>query len=366
MAFSQWEIRDATGGEIMAPTEAICGRVCLDSRRVQPGDLFVAIPGERFDGHAFVADAVSSGAAAVLVSRPVPIPPGTGAVLVGDTVRALGALARYHRRRFALPVVAVTGSTGKTTVKEMIASLGAVRHRVAKTVGNRNNEIGLPLTLLELAPGDELLVVEMGMRGPGQIAALAAVAEPQIGVVTNIGLTHLELLGTREAIAEAKGELPAALPREGTAVLNADDPFFPRLAERTRARVLGFGLSDDAAVRAEDVRTDGEGSVVAVRGPGWPRFTIRLRVPGEHQVLNALAAAAVGHALGYAPDEIRAGLENFAVEPGRGAVVAAREGWAVIDDTYNASPASVLAALEVLRRRPAAGRRLAVLGDMLE
>ena len=366
MGFSLAEVSAATGGSIFGDADLFFPRVTIDSRRILPGDLFVAIPGERYDGHEFVPAAIAAGARGVLAAREVAVPTGLGLVMVPDTIRALGALARFHRRRFTLPVVAVTGSTGKTSTKEMIAAVGAVRRRVARTAGNWNNEIGLPLTLLELGSDDELLVVEMGMRGPGQIGELAAIAEPVIGVVTNIGLTHLELLGTQEAIAEAKGELVQALPPGGTAVLNGDDPRCLALAARTKARVLRFGLGPDADVRAIALRHFAEGSRFTLAAPGWPETEINLAVPGQHYIVNALAAAAVAVALSCHPEDVGGGLAGFGLERGRGATIATEQGWTVIDDTYNASPASVGAALAVLGARPAAGRRIAVLGDMLE
>ena len=286
MGFSLAEISAATGGSISGRAGLFFPRVAIDSRCVQPGDLFVAIPGERYDGHQFVPAAIAAGARGVMVARELAIPPGIGVVLVPDTIRALGALARFHRRRFDLPVVAVTGSTGKTSTKEMIAAVGAIRRRVARTSGNQNNEIGLPLTLLGLSADDELLVVEMGMRGPGQIAELAALAEPGIGVVTNIGQTHLELLGTQDAIAEAKGELVQALPAGGTAVLNNDDPFCLTLAGRTRARVLRYGLGPEADVRAIDLRQSAEGGRFTLVAPGWPETEVVLAVPGRHHVVK--------------------------------------------------------------------------------
>ncbi len=366
MGFSLAEIEAATGGKVLAGDACACGRVVIDSRRVEPGDLFIAIPGERFDGHDFAAAAFSAGARAAVVSRPVPAPAGAAVVLVRDTVKALGDLARFHRRRYSLPIVSVTGSTGKTTTKEMIAAIGAIGRRVAKTTGNMNNEIGLPLTLLELQPEDGLLVVEMGMRGPGQIAYLAGVAEPGIGVVTNIGVAHLELLGTQAAIARAKAELLEALPGDGAAVINADDAYASYLAERTRARVLGFGFGSAAAIRAIDVHEIPGGSEFTIAASGWRELKVVLNVPGLHQVANALAAAAVAHALGYPPEHVREGLAGFSPERGRGLELQSAGGWTVIDDTYNANPASVTAALRALASRPCRGRRVAILADMLE
>ncbi|NLG84887.1 MAG: UDP-N-acetylmuramoyl-tripeptide--D-alanyl-D-alanine ligase [Firmicutes bacterium] len=366
MGFSLAEVAEVTGGHLVGDPGLTCVRVSIDSRRVEPGDLFFALRGERHDGHDFIPQAIAAGARAFVASRPVEVPAGVGAVFVPDTIAALGALARHHRRRFRLPVVAVTGSTGKTTTKEMIAAIGAVRHRVVKNEGNFNNEIGLPLTILALRPQDELLVVEMGMRGRGQIAALAAIAEPEIGGVTNIGLTHLELLGSQEAIAEAKGELVAALPGSGVAILNGDDARCAALAAKTGARVIRFGLGETAEVRATALVEGPEGSEFLLRAPGGAGFPVRLNVPGRHQVQNALAAATAALALGLTPEEIQAGLADFGLARGRGGKVMAPGGWTVIDDTYNANPASMDAALRVMAARSIPGRRVAVLGDMLE
>ena len=366
MGFSLARIREATGGEILSGTEVCSPRISIDSRSVQPGDLFIAIRGERFDGHDYIHQAVQAGAASVITSRRVDVPAGIGLVVVADTLSALGDLARTHRRGFHLPVVAVTGSTGKTSTKEMIACIGAVRHRVVKTMGNQNNEIGLPITLLNLSAGDELLVLEMGMRGLGQIADLARLARPDIGVVTNIGEAHLELLGSQAKIAEAKSELLSALAPEGTAVIPGDDPFFAFLSQATRARVLPFGLSEIAAVKAAKLNLGPENSCFQVNAEGWPEYEIRLSVPGRYHVLNALAAIAVAYALGYQPYEISEGLAGFSPAKGRGAARQSAAGWTIIDDTYNANPASMEAALEVLNAGNSSGRRIAVLADMLE
>ncbi len=361
------------GGQLLAPagerSRLLSGVVC-DSRQAAPGELFAAIPGRRADGHDFVVEAASRGAAAALVQR---LPGGEGRtsalpplplILVEDTVAALGRLAAGWRRRLDPVVVAVTGSVGKTTTKDLTAAVLARRFPLLRSQGNLNTEVGVPLTLLRLEEYHRVAVVEMAMRGPGQIAYLAALARPRVGILTVIGEAHLELLGSREAIARAKGELLEALPPGGFAVLNGDDPWQRPLAARTRARVIRYGLSPDAEVRAADVEEEGIAGVsfTLLAGDG-PPVGVRLPWPGRHHVADALAAAAAGLVLGVPPAEAAAALEGARLSDGRWQVTRAGR-VTVVDDSYNASPASVLAALEALRG--AGGRRVAVLGDMLE
>lgn len=362
-------------------------RAVVDSREVRAGDLFVAVPGARADGHDYVGQAFARGAAAALVSRPpaegaapageAGTPegdpgapdgsgPGGGAlILVDDTVAALGRLAAHHRRRFPVEVVGVTGSVGKTTTKEMIAAVLARRFRVLKSPGNYNTEIGLPLTLLGLRPEHQVAVLEMGMRGEGQIRYLAGIAAPRLGVLTVIAETHVELLGSVEAVARAKRELIEALPADGVAVLNADDPRQRRMPEATAARVLWYGLGEGAQVTAVDVRPRGPaGTAFRLRAPGFAEVPVTLPLPGRHHVLDALAAAAAGLALGVPPEEAAGGLESLSLPDKRSRLLLSG-GLTLIDDTYNASPASMKAALATLEE-VAGGRRVAVLGDMLE
>jgi UDP-N-acetylmuramoyl-tripeptide--D-alanyl-D-alanine ligase len=331
--------------------------------------LFIPLVGERFDGHRFLAGALAAGAAGALVAVPAGQPvaarlaevglaqAGAFLVAVPDTLAALQRLAAYYRRRFTLPVVGVTGSVGKTSTKDLIAAVLRTRWRTVATRGNYNNEIGLPLTVFTLEAGTQAACFELGMRGFGQIRELAAIVQPTVGVVTNVGETHLELLGSRENIARAKAELVEALPVDGVAVLNADDPRVAAMAARTRARVVRYGLLPP-------------GELPEARGftavTGGQRFSVDLAVPGVHNVANALAAAAVGLALGLDPAAVAQGLAQarlteMRLQPERGL-----GGYLVINDAYNASPASVRAALATLLESRTGGEAVAVLGDMLE
>lgn len=357
----------------------------LDSRQVRPGDLFVAIVGERTDGHQFARAAAAAGAACLLVRRDrwplgaaaqqggepaaaVPLPPDTAVVAVDDPVAALGRLGAHHRRQLAdLTVVGVTGSVGKTSTKDMIAGVLGQGGPVLKNPGNLNSEFSLPLVLLELAKDHRYAVLEMGMRARGEIRQLCDIARPQIGVVTNIGISHLELLGSEREIALAKAELLEALPAAGRAVLPSDDPWYDLLAERSAAPVLTYGFSAAAAVTAQDVVSDGlHGTAFRLSLPDGV-VQVRLPVPGHHQVRNALAAAAVGYVAGLSPAQIAAGLAQLKPS-GQRTEVYECGGVRVIDDTYNASPASMAAALDLLAAavQRDGGRAVAVLGDMYE
>ena len=339
--------------------------VTHDSRRVQSGFLFVAIPGATTDGHLFLEDAFARGAAAALVSREPECPPGGPCLLVPDTVLALGRLGLWHRLRFPdLVVVGITGSLGKTSTKDMAASVLGTRYCVLKNEGNLNTEVGVPLTLLQLQPTHEVALIEMAMRGRGQIGYLAQLARPRMGVVTNVSESHLELLGSVDEVARAKAELVAALPPDGTAILNGDDHRVRAMGEGFSGRVVYFGTGGGCQVRATAVQS------LADRGT---RFTLHLEgetaqvslpVPGRHQVSNALAAAALGWALGLSAADIARGLEEPSLSGMRMEVLRLGE-LTVLNDAYNASPASTSAALETLMEMPGA-RQLAVLGDMLE
>lgn len=338
--------------------------VRIDSREVQPGDLFVALPGEHHDGHDFIGDAVARGAHGLLAQRPPTAPPpGVVTYVVNDTLQALQRVAGEHRRRLPVKVIGVTGSVGKTTTKEMTASVLRRRYRVLKNEANFNNEIGLPLTLLQLSARHERAVLEMGMYAPGEIRLLCELAQPEVGVVTNVGPVHLERLGSIEAIAAAKAELVEALPKEGVAVLNGDDPLVKAMAAKTRARVLLYGTSADCEVRGVDLDSHGLRGIAFTMICGGRRVRVKTRLPGRHLLYNALAAAAVGLLEGMTPDELAEALARARV-PLRLRVYRGRNDSTILDDTYNASPASVLAALELLADLP--GRRIAVLGDMRE
>ncbi len=326
-----------------------------DSREVLPGGLFFALRGATTDGHRFVADAISRGAAGIVVERAVESG-GAACIVVPDTWEALYEAARRRLLEVNPVVVGVTGSNGKTSTKEMLAAALATRYTVLKTLGNLNTETGVPLTLLRLEPGvHTAAVIEMGMQAPGEIARLARLTSPRVGVVTGIGTVHIEFLGSREGIARAKGELVAALPADGLAVLNHDDPLTGILRQLSSAPVRTFGLQG-GDVRGENYQSG--------------RFTLRGRLvevglPGRHQARNALAALAAAEFLGVPLAEAAAGLGHISVEH-RLQTIAAPGGFAVVDDAYNASPESMLAAFDAIAEGPRRGRRLAVLGEMRE
>nr|WP_202447003.1 UDP-N-acetylmuramoyl-tripeptide--D-alanyl-D-alanine ligase [Streptomyces sp. SID5468] len=357
--------------DIPDPQAPVGGPVVIDSREVRPGGLFAAFRGERVDGHDYAAQAVADGAVAVLATRPLGVP----AIVVDDVQRALGALARTVIARLGTTVVALTGSSGKTSTKDLIAQ---VLQRLAPTVwtpGSLNNEIGLPLTALRADDGTRHLVLEMGARGIGHIRYLTELTPPRIGVVLNVGSAHLGEFGGREQIAQAKGELVEALPAGadgGVAVLNADDPLVRAMAARTTARVVLFGESEEAEVRAEDVRLDDGGRpVFTLRTPsGCAPVTLRLY--GEHHVSNALAAAAVARELGMPTPQIASALsEAGTLSRWRMEVVERPDGVTVVNDAYNANPESMRAALRALAAmgdaaRARGGRTWAVLGEMAE
>jgi UDP-N-acetylmuramoyl-tripeptide--D-alanyl-D-alanine ligase len=358
------ELVSLTGGRLLSRSERSVRHAAVDSRLVEPGFLFVALPGERTDGHEHLDHAIARGAAAILVTRPIAATAADVTVIrVADGLEALAAVATGWRRRFHPVVIGVTGSIAKTSTKEAVAAVVGRRFTTLRSKGNRNNEVGLPLTVLDLGPEHEALVVEMGMYVGGEIADLARIARPSIGVVTAVQAVHLSRIGTLEAIEQAKGELLEALPPDGMAILNADDPIVRRMGARTAARALTYGFADDADVGAEDVSSNGlAGMTFTLRMPAGRRAA---RVPtlGRLSVHNALAAAAVGVAAGLTPDEIVDGLADGWSAPHRVQLVRAGE-VVIIDDTYNASPGSVTAALQVLAELP--GRRIAVLGEMLE
>lgn len=359
------------GSLLLAGRERIRGGAA-DSRRVQPGNAFFALPGERTDGQRFLAEAVAAGATA-LVLRDAPLADelatlshggAVSIVRVSDAGAALRAAGAAWRDRFEPLVVGVTGSLAKTSTKEQIAETLAEHWNVLRNEGNENNEIGLPLTLLRLRPEHEVAVLEMGMYVTGDIALLAAMARPSIGVVTAVRATHLARAGTLDAIEHGKRELVEALPVTGTAVLNFDDERVARMRAHTPAGVIGYGFERDADVTAEDVASLGEeGMRFTLRLPDGDRVPVRLPALGRHSVHNALAAAAVGVAAGLDAATIVRGLARGFRAPHRTQLVRAGE-WRILDDSYNAAPDSMAAALELLGSLP--GRHVAVLGEMLE
>lgn len=337
--------------------------VGTDTRQLAPGMLFVAIRGERVDGHDFLAQASAAGAAGALVERRVPdaqLPQ----VQVADTLAALGDLASAVRARSSVQVVGITGSSGKTTVKNLCAAILEGVAPTHATAGNQNNEIGLPLSLLNMRDDARYAVLEMGAGKPGDIAYLAGIARPYVALVNNVAPAHLERMGSIEGVAETKGAIYAALPADGIAVINADDAFAGYFAAQAGTRsVLRFGLVVDADVRAGDVHSDLAGSRFELITPVG-RAAAMLPLPGPHNVRNALAAAALAHALGVAPPQIAAGLARAGAVGGRLARRVMPGGWTLIDDSYNANPGSVAAAIETLAL--AGGETWLVLGDLAE
>lgn len=343
--------------------------VCTDSRALVPGCLFVALKGAQFDGHAFLDAAAAAGAAGLVVET------GRGGALqasgvavyeVRDTLVALGAIARFHRLRFRLPLGAVTGSNGKTTTKELVGAILQTRGPALMTQGNLNNEIGVPLTLFGLEPRHVAAILELGMNHAGEIARLTGIAEPDAGLITVVQPAHLEGLGTLEGVARAKAELFRGLRPEATAVVNVDDPRIVDQARSLRSNRLTFGRAAGAEVRLvrdEQQGLEGQRLTVGVRGREYP---VWLRLIGAHNALNATGAFALATALGYRPEECVQGLEAARAHARRLQVSKTAAGVTVIDDCYNANPASMAAALETLAGLAAGGRAVAVLGDMLE
>jgi UDP-N-acetylmuramoyl-tripeptide--D-alanyl-D-alanine ligase len=364
------EVAQATGGTLYDtpdPQAPVTGPVVHDSRQVRPGSLFVAVAGERVDGHDYAAGAIADGAVAVLASRPVGVP----AVVVEDVLEALARLAREVTARADATVVGLTGSAGKTSTKDLIAQLLAKVGSTVFTEGSFNNEIGFPITALRVAESTRFLVLEMGARGKGHIAELTAITPPRIGLVLNVGTAHIGEFGGRDAIAEAKGELVEALPAEGVAVLNVDDPLVRAMASRTKARVVWFGESEQAQIRAQDVRLDDSGRArFTLITPGGSA-PVALRLYGEHHVSNALAAAAVAVECGLGVAETAAALSEAGnLSRWRMELTDRPDGVTVINDAYNANPDSMRAALRALAaiggRGPEARRTWAVLGEMRE
>lgn len=372
--FSFQDAIAATGGEAIpagavAPDIVFRG-VTIDSRSTRPGDLFVAIRGETFDGHDFIAGAATRGAIGALVRRDAALPPeayGLPLIRVPDTVESLGRLASYWRARLPaqLRVVGITGSVGKSSTKELAYALLEPFRQVVKSPKSFNNELGLPLSVLAIPLHAEVALLEMGTYGPGELTQLATIARPDIALVTNVGPSHLERMGSLDAIAAAKGELVAAIAEAGEVALNADDPRVLAMTALTRAASLLYGLGPNADLRATELATHGiDGISFALTYRDRRRETGQLALVGAHHVHTALASVAIGLAVGLSLDEAVAGLKGARAQF-RATLVAGPNGSTLLDDSYNASPASAHAALAILKDVPAT-RRIAVLGDMLE
>lgn len=360
MHFTTDELAELTGGRVHGPETRITGAT-QDSRAVEAGQLFVPLIAER-DGHDFIEGALAAGAEVYLTARP----PSSGtAIIVDDTYKALRSIARAARRRINGHVIGITGSVGKTSTKDLLVSVLSQSSRAHASQRSFNNEIGVPLTLINVPDDVEVTIIEMGSRGVGHIADLCAIAEPTIGLITTIAGAHTEEFGTVENIAEAKGELIEALPQEGLAVLNADVSLALATASRSAAPVLTFGQSASADVRFRDIELDGDLRATFTMDSDWGTFSVSPSTRGAHLVPNATAAAAVALWLGHPPEEVQAGLGSAPLSPWRMEVVRSSGGATIINDTYNANPTSMRGALDSLAAMSAT-RRIAILGYMAE
>jgi UDP-N-acetylmuramoyl-tripeptide--D-alanyl-D-alanine ligase len=348
--------QDATGAMLAA--------VSTDTRSIPQGALFVALAGENFDAHNFLPQAVQAGAAALMVSREMAYPENAAVIRVPDTLTGLQQLASTWRRDWGGIVVGLTGSNGKTSTKDFTAAILSRVMRVNATKGNLNNHIGLPLTILATGPEHELAVCEMGMNHPGEIAPLAAIAEPDVAIITNVGTAHMENMGSREAIAREKGMLAEAVHANGCVVLNAGDDFTPSIAARCKAKVLTAGF-ENADVLISGFTPEAAGSRFTLTLPDGQSASLHLPVPGRHMAGNAALAAAAAWHLGVRIEDIAAGLESSALTKGR-LQFRTVAGLSILDDTYNCSPDSAVAALDTLAALDCQGRRVAVFGRMAE
>jgi UDP-N-acetylmuramoyl-tripeptide--D-alanyl-D-alanine ligase len=366
------DVLKATGGSLVRPGRPVLfDGVSTDTRTIAPANLFVPLAGARFDGHDYLGQAAGAGAAGVLIQRGregllQKIAAEMTVIAVEDTLTALGDLARYWRARFSIPVVAITGSSGKTTTKEMAASIMSRDRQLLKNAGNLNNLVGLPLTLFQLNEAHEVAVLEMGTNRRGEIARLAEIAGPTVGVITNVGPAHLEGLKSLETIRKEKGDLFRIMNNKGTAVINLDDEALAPWAEKWKGKKITFGIQTDADVTASRIAHEAEkGTIFTLLIEGASR-EILLPVLGFHNVSNALAAAAASSAAGFAFDTICQGIMAFKPVGGRMEVYRLINGGTLIDDTYNANPASVAVALKTLQGLKGECRSTVILGDMLE
>jgi UDP-N-acetylmuramoyl-tripeptide--D-alanyl-D-alanine ligase len=359
------DIIKATGGELLSGNSKTFSSVSIDSRTISEGEVFFAIRGEKFDGHNFLDKALLKGIGAVVDSRPVSLPKDRVMIYVKDTLKALQDLAHFLRIKLDIPVVAITGSNGKTTTKEMVYSILSGSFKTLKNEGNLNNHIGLPLSLTRLEPDHEAIVLEMGMNAPGEIRRLCEITVPTHGIVTNIGSAHLGRLGSYEAVRDAKLEILESL---SVAVLNADDRFLMQgvvETEKFNGEIITFSINNDSHVMAKDIQITKRGSYFKLEFKDAGRIPVNLNIHGVFNVYNALAASAVCFSLGIQIDKIKSALEDFSSFPMRFEVIE-RKGITVINDAYNANPTSMEESLKELVRLGRSGRRIAALGDMRE
>ncbi|MEA3231124.1 MAG: UDP-N-acetylmuramoyl-tripeptide--D-alanyl-D-alanine ligase [Thermodesulfobacteriota bacterium] len=368
------DVLKATGGTLVSGSESIVfDTAVIDSRSVLPGNLFVAIRGERHDGHTFIPGVIRQGIRGVVINQAKTSElrenrwndEKVTCVAVDDTIRALGDLAAYQRRRSDARVIGITGSNGKTTTRRMAAAIFGRCFETLASRGNYNNEIGLPLTLLGLKPGHQWIVLELGMNHFGEIRRLSRICRPDIGIITSIAPCHLEGVGSIEGVVRAKAEILENIPSGGTVILNRDDPYLAELGNKIDTEVLFFGESDEADIRAHSIRATGGEIRFTLELPD-SRTAVRLPATGRFMVSNALAAAAAGYLAGLSCEEIQNGLYHFRSVSGRMNVIPTKRGITIIDDTYNANPASMEAAINTLATVAGNDRSILVVGDMLE
>lgn len=343
--------------------QIVIDRITTDTRKIEKGDFFIPIKGEKFDGHEFISQAFEKGAVCCFSEKKL-TETKNPYILVEDTRKAIRDLAEYYRSLFSIPVIAITGSVGKTTTKDMISSVLMQKYRVLKTEGNFNNEIGLPLTLFRLEESHEVVVLEMGMNQFGEIHNLSKVARPSIGVITNIGVSHIENLGSKEGILQAKRELFDFMTENSIAVLNGNDEYLMTLENDLKQKIIWYGTEKEHHVFSENITPRGLEGISALINTEKGSFSVLIPVPGGHMVLNAMAATAVGLQLGLSLEEIKTGIEAFVPTKMRMAIIKTGKGTTIIDDAYNANPVSMKASLDVLVGSK--GKTAAILGDMFE
>ncbi|NLM72844.1 MAG: UDP-N-acetylmuramoyl-tripeptide--D-alanyl-D-alanine ligase [Clostridiaceae bacterium] len=358
-------IAEMVDGRLNGPESIMVSHISTDTRNMEKNSLFVAISGERFDGHDFAEQAVQNGAVLVLALEGKNIPDTVPAIFVPDTIKALGKLASAYRDMFDIPVIAVTGSVGKTSTKDMIASILSTHFKVHKTKGNFNNEIGVPLSVLEMDETHEVAVFELGMRGFGEISELSGIVKPDIAVITNVGISHIERLGSRQNILKAKLEILDGLKKNGTVILNGDDELLSGLRGLLPYKTLFYGINEGQDIWACDLSSQGEEGVNFTIQTQTSEMELFIPAPGIHNVYNALAGIAVAQTLNLSEAEIREGLMSFSSSRLR-MNIEVKNGIKFINDSYNAAPSSMKAALDVLCEIGKGKRKWAVLGDMLE
>jgi len=366
ISFDCVELAEAVNGQLLWGTaEQVFVGITTDSRKVAPNNLFIPLVGEKFDGHDYIEQCFRTGAAVCLTEKPIPQIVNASAILVKDTAKALRDIATWHRNKYNIPVVGITGSVGKTSTKDMISCVLSKHYEVLKTQGNFNNEIGLPLTLLNLNSTHELAVIEMGMSGFGEISRLTAIAQPQIAVITNIGVAHIEKLGSAQGILKAKLEILEGLKPGGLLVLNGDDPLLVELAGKLSFRTIYYGMNSGLDYVAQDYESLGESGTRFSIMFGNKTYNVAIPVPGIHNVYNALAAIAIGIEMNIPMKVIIEGIAEYSPGNMRQNIIT-YNGIKIINDAYNASPQSMQAAINVLEELSVKTRGIAVLGDMLE